>query len=168
MRIVCAAAAAIGLLAVVGAIVVGCGKKAPVFPNCGDNVVNGEETDVDCGGQICTPCNPGRHCLVNSDCRSKICTANVCAADSCSDGILNGSESDVDCGGPDCPPCADGRTCAGDNDCASKVCTGATCQMPSCGDGIENGNETGVDCGGSCPPCDAAVTPPADLSPASD
>ena len=47
MRFVCAAATVVAVLA---AVAVGCGKKAPLFPDCGDNVVNGEETDVDCGG----------------------------------------------------------------------------------------------------------------------
>ena len=165
MRILCAAALVVAALA---AVAVGCNKKAPVFPTCGDNVTNGEETDVDCGGQICTSCNTGKHCLVDKDCRSLVCTAGVCAAPSCSDGIWNGSETDIDCGGPDCTPCADAHYCAGDNDCLSKVCNGGTCQAPSCGDGIQNGGETGVDCGGMCPPCDAGVTMPNDLSPPTD
>jgi hypothetical protein len=135
-------------------VLLACGKKAPVFPNCGDNMVNGEETDVDCGGRICTPCNAGKHCAVDKDCRSKICAAGVCATAGCSDGVLNGSESDVDCGGPDCPACGDARVCGGDNDCVSHVCTGSTCQAASCADGFLNGDETGIDCGGSCPPCD--------------
>ena len=143
--------------------VVGCSKKPPVFPNCGDNVVNGDETDVDCGGQLCTPCNTGKRCAVDHDCRSHVCAGGACAAPSCSDGLVNGSESDIDCGGPDCSPCADGRACSGDNDCRSRVCTGLVCQTPSCSDGFENGDELGIDCGGSCPPCDASVTPPPDL-----
>jgi len=161
------------VVAALAALAVGCNKKHPVFPTCGDNVSNGDETDVDCGGLLCTPCNAGKRCLVDKDCRSLVCTAGVCAAASCSDGILNGSESDIDCGGPDCRPdagmlCADGRYCAGDNDCISNVCNGGTCQMPSCGDGIQNGDEVGIDCGGSCPPCDAGVTLPADLTPPTD
>ena len=143
--------------------VAGCAKKSPVFPNCGDDMVNGDETDVDCGGLICTPCNTGKRCTADTDCRSKVCAGGTCAAPSCSDGIINGSESDVDCGGPDCPPCADGRGCSGDNDCRSRVCTGLVCQAPSCSDGFQNGDEIGIDCGGSCPPCDASVTPPPDL-----
>jgi len=157
MRIVMVALVAVALAG-------GCSKKAPLFPTCGDDVINGAETDVDCGGQICTPCNTGKHCVVAMDCRSMICTAGACAAPSCSDGIVNGSESDVDCGGPDCPRCADGRGCAGDNDCVSRVCSGAACESPSCSDGFKNGDETGLDCGGSCPPCDASVSSPPDLT----
>ncbi|MCU1277022.1 MAG: hypothetical protein JWM53_568 [bacterium] len=136
----------------------GCGSKTTVYPTCGDNVVNGAETDVDCGGAICTPCNTGKRCSIDKDCRSKLCNSDaVCSAPSCSDGVVNGSESDLDCGGPDCGPCADGRVCAGGNDCRSHVCTGATCQAPSCDDGFRNGDELAVDCGGSCPPCDGAA-----------
>jgi hypothetical protein len=165
MRIVCAVVVVAATLAAIG---VGCGKKVPVFPNCGDNVTNGEETDVDCGGRICPPCNTGKQCLVDKDCLSLVCAAGTCAAPTCSDGVLNNSESDTDCGGPNCAgdggaPCATARICAGNNDCASHVCTGGTCQAPSCGDGVTNGDEAGVDCGGSCPPCDAAVSMPPDL-----
>jgi hypothetical protein len=118
--------------ALVATVIGGCGHKTTVFPTCGDNLVNGEETDVDCGGRICSSCNSGKHCLVDRDCRSKLCNSDlVCSAPSCNDGVLNGSESDIDCGGPDCAPCADGRICAGDNDCRSCVCTGGTCQTVS-------------------------------------
>jgi hypothetical protein len=165
MRIVCAVALVAAALA---ALAVGCNKKHPVFPTCGDNVSNGDETDVDCGGQLCTSCNAGKRCLVDKDCRSLVCTAGACAAASCSDGILNGSESDIDCGGPDCPHCTDGHYCAGGNDCWSRVCNGGTCQMPSSSDGIDNdGVDGSADCGGDCS-CDAGVTLPADLTPPTD
>src|SRR5258708_8814613 len=122
MRILLVAA-----LVVVATVSGGCGHKTTVYPTCGDNIVNGEETDVDCGGRICTPCNSGKHCAVDRDCRSKLCNSDlVCSAPSCNDGVLNGSESDIDCGGTDCPPCADARICARDNDRRSCVCTCGT------------------------------------------
>jgi hypothetical protein len=136
-------------------LLVGCHHRSTVYPTCGDFAKNGQETDVDCGGPICTPCNTGKMCLVAKDCRDLICMSGVCQMSSCSDGIKNGSETDIDCGGPDCPPCGDGKACAGLNDCRSRVCSGAVCQPPSCYDGFQNGDETGIDCGGSCPPCDA-------------
>ncbi|HEX9100973.1 MAG TPA: hypothetical protein VF997_02150, partial [Polyangia bacterium] len=155
---------AAGALAVAGD---GCARKAPLFPTCGDNLLNGDETDVDCGGLICTPCNSGKRCKIDKDCRSKVCAGGSCAAPSCTDGVLNGSESDVDCGGPDCAPCADGRGCAGDNDCRSRGCSGGACATPTCSDGFQNGDETGIDCGGSCPPCDASAMS-LDLTPMTD
>lgn len=50
-------------------------------PTCDDNIQNGNETGVDCGGPDCPACP------------------------TCDDGIQNGEETGVDCGGPDCAPC---------------------------------------------------------------
>lgn len=51
-------------------------------PTCNDGIQNGNETDIDCGGN-CPPCNN---------------------PPSCNDGVQNGNEHGVDCG-CDCPPC---------------------------------------------------------------
>jgi hypothetical protein len=143
---------ALCLVAVVAAL--GCRSSAPAPPNCGDNIKNGAETDIDCGGGTCAACGTGRGCHQGSDCQSRVCGSDrTCVAASCSDKVRNGGESDVDCGGPDCAGCADGKICYGNNDCASLVCSGTSCATPTCNDGFKNGDETGVDCGGSCPPC---------------
>src|SRR5206468_6563287 len=56
-------------------LALGCGHKTtPVFPTCGDNKTNADETDVDCGGPLCSPCNTGKACLIDKDCRSMICS----------------------------------------------------------------------------------------------
>jgi hypothetical protein len=143
-----------GLALALALSTIACSSKSPVYPTCADNIKNGDETDIDCGGGLCPTCNAGKSCLVERDCRSHICTDLVCAPASCTDGIQNGSESDRDCGGPDCPACPDGAGCAGYNDCRSHVCVGGACATPTCRDGFKNGDETGIDCGGSCPPCD--------------
>jgi hypothetical protein len=82
----------VGLMLVVG----GCGEAAPppematqmdqsVAPgdaaggSCKDNVKNGQETDVDCGGPICPACVEGRMCNGSMDCQSQNCVNNVCA-----------------------------------------------------------------------------------------
>jgi len=71
-----------------------------VTAECTDNVKNGNETDVDCGGDSCPPCANGLECNVYGDCESRFCdtgggggsgggTAGTCAP----------------CGGdPDCLP----------------------------------------------------------------
>ena len=56
-----------------------CGPPPP--PTCTDNIQNGQETGVDCGGPDCAPCP------------------------TCDDGVQNGNETGIDCGGPDCAPC---------------------------------------------------------------
>ena len=44
-----------------------------------DNVLNGDETDIDCGGAICNACDEGQACAANNDCASDVCADNVCA-----------------------------------------------------------------------------------------
>jgi hypothetical protein len=126
-------------------------------PTCTDGVMNGEETDVDCGGHDCPACDTGGVCVLGTDCVSGLCTNGKCDAPaaSCTDGAQNGDETDVDCGGS-CPPCADGLVCAMDADCASMICASLICvdESGACMDGARDGNETDVDCGGGlCAPC---------------
>jgi hypothetical protein len=44
-------------------------------PKCDDQIENGLETDVDCGGN-CPPCALHKQCLKDSDCQSQYCDAN--------------------------------------------------------------------------------------------
>jgi hypothetical protein len=74
---------------------------------CFDGFMDGNETDMDCGGTDCAPCPAGRHCLVASDCEafpecggtptcgvtSSVCMAtelcsdpDVCTRDACEPG----------------------------------------------------------------------------------
>ena len=46
---------------------------------CADGVVNGSETDTDCGGGTCGSCAPGKSCLQPSDCQTGSCSGNACA-----------------------------------------------------------------------------------------
>ena len=59
-------------------------------PTCNDNIQNGDEEGVDCGGSNCPPC---------------------VADPTCDDNIQNGDEEGVDCGGSNCPPCVADPTC---------------------------------------------------------
>ena len=93
-------------------------------PGCGDGVLNGAETDLDCGGGSCLGCDTGEMCLAGRDCLSGVCTAGTCEAPTCMDGVRNGGETDVDCGGSTaCPRCADRQLCSSDTDCTAGVCT---------------------------------------------
>jgi hypothetical protein len=49
-------------------------------PSCSDAVMNGPETDVDCGGSTCQPCATGKSCAVDSDCVSGACSGGSCLA----------------------------------------------------------------------------------------
>ncbi|KAH8049699.1 hypothetical protein JL722_11765 [Aureococcus anophagefferens] len=51
---------------------------APTPLACANGVLDGAETDVDCGGGVCPACGFGATCEETSDCRGGICNANVC------------------------------------------------------------------------------------------
>ncbi|EYF08637.1 lamin tail domain-containing protein [Chondromyces apiculatus] len=89
-------------------------------PACNDTVLNGMETDVDCGGPTCDDCATGQLCTDNGDCIGGLC-ATTCQP-TCSDTLKNNAETDVDCGGPTCAPCAIGQLCTAATDCASSAC----------------------------------------------
>ncbi len=88
---------------------------------CFDRVLDGDETDIDCGGS-CMACPGDAVCTAADDCQSQSC-AGTCAAPSCDDGVHNGYESDVDCGW-NCGGCAVGYRCETDSDCTSGRCNG--------------------------------------------
>jgi hypothetical protein len=45
---------------------------------CTDGVINGRETDVDCGGGTCPACADGQMCAAASDCVGGECTGGIC------------------------------------------------------------------------------------------
>jgi hypothetical protein len=130
------------------------GECAPPGPT--DNVQNGDETDVDCGGSSPSRCGALARCKVSSDCASSICLDKgqglTCQAPAVDDGFRNGDETDIDCGGSKAPRCGAGLSCALREDCASDVCTGGKCVAPAPADGVKNGDETDIDCGGAGAP----------------
>jgi hypothetical protein len=120
---------------------------------CSDDVQNGNESDVDCGGACGATCAVGDSCFDAGDCISSVCTSQACAAPSCFDGAENGDETDVDCGGTCLADCQADQGCAVDADCKGGSCSGTVC-LPSCTDGVENNGETDTDCGGpNCADC---------------
>jgi hypothetical protein len=57
-----------------------CPPPCMSLANCMDNMLNGNETDVDCGGDMCGQCDNGKMCVANSDCKSGRCgmTSKTC------------------------------------------------------------------------------------------
>jgi Sulfatase-modifying factor enzyme 1 len=122
--------------------------------SCDNGTVDGEESDVDCGGTACPRCAINSICRQDTDCIGAYCKQGRCAQGSCVDMVKNLKETDVDCGGGDCPACGVGATCISNSDCVQQACTGGKCQSISCDDGILGTGETDVDCGGTeCAPC---------------
>jgi hypothetical protein len=76
-------------------------------PNqCTDNMQNGAETDVDCGGGTCPACAGGKHCSMDTDCvQYFVCTGGTCTREpesNCLDGIDNNGDGLADCQDPTC------------------------------------------------------------------
>ena len=134
-----------------------CTSNACVAASCMDGVKNGVESDVDCGGTDCAPCDDALACVVASDCKSSVCTDGICVAPACDDLVENGEETDLDCGGPTCGPCGPDKGCVVDGDCVGGTCSGSVC-VPTCSDAVKNANETDVDCGGPlCAKCEPTL-----------
>ena len=94
---------------------------------CDDNIKNGNETDVDCGGSWCGACDAGQTCNTDSDCATNACDSKTKICVSCSDNIKNGKETDVDCGGACENKCFKGQTCSVNEDCSTTQCTNGIC-----------------------------------------
>jgi hypothetical protein len=89
---------------------------------CEDGVMNGQETDVDCGGPDCPPCTEGQGCDVNSDCGpGLVCQGGTCVPD-CPSGQTN-------CGGSCVDLQTDVQNCG---DCGVQCPVGATCEAGVC------------------------------------
>jgi hypothetical protein len=63
-------------------------------PSCSDNVQNGQETDIDCGG-TCPQCAVGQGCQVNGDCAPPTVAAPVTATTSSGVCDASGAQSCV-------------------------------------------------------------------------
>ncbi len=105
----------------------GCGGSRELAdgrgPACDDQIQNGDETGVDCGG-ACAPCAGRDAGLV---CDERNCIGGTCAQRTCADGIRDEQETDVDCGGGACRRCAGARHCETACDCFSGSCVAGTC-----------------------------------------
>jgi hypothetical protein len=123
--------------------------------NCYDQLQDGDESDVDCGGTFgCPRCNEGMHCHSVGDCNVNSCVNEVCTtSDLCVNHQLDSGEIDVDCGNGICPACEADKHCLNDGNCASNHCQNGFCQEPTCSDQYQNQGEVDVDCGGPCPKC---------------
>lgn len=104
----------------VGAI---CDAGVCVPPQCENQVQDGSETAIDCGGEDCAPCPNGDACLENSDCATRYCNdQQVC--DNCSGlgpGVCSAGfycENSSSCE----PQKGLGQGCQDDTQCLSECC----------------------------------------------
>ena len=47
-------------------------------PSCSDLQLNNQETDIDCGGPLCSPCDIDRRCGSRTDCATGVCEDSLC------------------------------------------------------------------------------------------
>ena len=143
-------------------------------PHCANQVKDGNETDVNCGG-ACPPCPSGKGCQNPTDCASGLtCSNGICVGSHCTNQTKDADETDVDCGGATCPRCPGGKGCGAPTDCATglvcgttngacfnraraaRICWPATCQV---GPAANDCGQPGSPCGANCDcatPCDPA------------
>jgi hypothetical protein len=123
----------------------GSGAGGSAGASCDDQLLDGDETDVDCGGS-CPPCANDKSCEVAADCESGYC-----------------EQADV------CEPCAASAQCSSDQWCDTTV-NGGTCiadlaQGEACQQGAQCPGDACVDgcccdsaCGGICQACSHDMT----------
>jgi hypothetical protein len=133
---------------------------ANICVSCTGGQQDGTETDVDCGGPVCSPCQDNQVCSVDADCLGRICYQPTGRCVSHGNGVKDGSETCVDGGGPTAPRrCNVYEDCLQGTDCYSGICEQPypghpkSCQPPNasitCQNSIRDGLETCLDGGGS-------------------
>lgn len=132
-------------------------------PSCQDNAVDGDESDLNCGGSCPDKCADKMKCRSAADCTSNLCAADSygvlrCAVPTCGDRTQNQGESGIDCGGSSpCDRCGPGYGCTQKSDCINGVCgSNNVCAEPTCSDTVQNQSESDLDCGG--PYCRSSST----------
>ncbi len=115
------------------------GNDTSPQPSCDDNTQSGDQTDVDCGGSQCPPCEVGKNCQTASDCATNLCVEGVCTEPDggcpsgqteCNGVCADLSSDTAHCG--DCDnACGDGESCTG----GSCICDADCCADDDCGTG---------------------------------
>jgi hypothetical protein len=124
---------------------------------CEDAAMDGNETDIDCGGKDCPACEGGKKCLQDTDCAADVpnclpsthtCCSSLCGAtcSTCATGQC--LPQPVGFNDPNCPAntaCAPpltadpncvgkfGAACGSNGGCLSQKCTAGTCAKGAAG-----------------------------------
>lgn len=120
--------------------------------HCFNAIIDGGETDVDCGGGVCDPCARNMACAAGSDCQTGECIGSICNTnlDARARSAVDPFSSDTLPVTPthELEPCASSSDCCEFQSCWYKY-------LPQyCYNGYKDSNETDQDCGGNCSPCD--------------
>ena len=123
-----------------------CQNHVCVAAGCSDNIKNGTETDIDCGGS-CAPCAIGKVCAVLADCVvstnvcvTNSCTGNVCTATNVADNTPTAAQTAGDCQEVQCNGAGATKSVANNADVPAS--DGNPCTYETCSSGaISTGNE---------------------------
>jgi hypothetical protein len=138
-----------------------CSAALCVPASCTDSQLNGDETDVDCGGS-CPPCVDTKECQVAADCQSGVCAAGVCkpcGADGDCPAVAFCDEQASN-GGSCTPDLGLGVTCTRAAQCQSGFCVDGACCDGACDKLCEacSATKTGGQWG-HCAPVTAGIDP---------
>ncbi len=119
-----------------------------VTVGCDNELKDGTESDVDCGGDSCPACADGKICGDFEDCQSLFCKSGICAK--CASAADCHSDDYCDIGATE--HCLDelvnSASCNQSYQCSSGICVDSVCCEASCGGGCESCNLSGSQ--GSC------------------
>ena len=120
------------------------GSSGVAGGDCGNGIVDGNETDEDCGGGECDPCRPGLHCEIDRDCGDAnngtgLCDEGTCTIE-CDTGwencnsTLPDCETRIDDSVANCGECA--TPCSSTS--GQPSCLDGQCSMVSCTNGYDD------------------------------
>jgi len=151
------------------------GKGNCLDAHCGNGAIDGNETDLDCGGTTCLACVNGRACASLFDCESGVCSpamsgaagagggpmaAGICVACTDSFQCAPGSYCDPKAGGTCSARLAVAQKCTVDDACASGHCVDGICCATSCiGTCLACHEEKTGKASGLCEPVAAGIDP---------
>ncbi|MBI4703364.1 MAG: hypothetical protein HY744_19795 [Deltaproteobacteria bacterium] len=98
-----------------------CSKNVCVPPPCKNQKLDGDESDVDCGGAACARCANDRKCNDTTDCDSGFCLTGGGGSGGSAAGICAACAEHADC--------QDAEYCNADGRCVDKLANGGTCKV---------------------------------------
>jgi hypothetical protein len=107
----------------------GTGGTGGTGSGCTDGQLNGNETDVDCGGADCPACVIGDDCGAGGDCQSGFCADGVCCNSACTSDCQSCNISGMV---GTCSADPNGTACTSDSTFCNGVeeCQGGSCVSP--------------------------------------
>ena len=74
-----------------------CLRNKCAEPTCDDTVLNGDESDIDCGGACKNKCKKGQGCYIDEDCEyGLVCISQICSETKPGEGAIQGPDKDSD------------------------------------------------------------------------